>query len=91
MHLRAMMRDGVRITVKSRPEIGPSDVGKPDFSERVSGSVTGADTAALAAIAAVIAGLTPEQLAALRALGRTSDDRQGAVVRRPASDERGDR
>lgn len=61
--------------IKSQSEIGPGSARRADSEERVCGSVTGADTAALAAIAAVIAGLTPEQLAALRALGRTSDDR----------------
>lgn len=39
MHLRAMMRDGMRTALKSRPEIGPGDAEKADSEERVSGSV----------------------------------------------------
>ena len=49
------------------------------------------DTTALAAIAAIIAGLIPGQLAAVRAWGMTNLDRQGPVLRRSASDERVDR
>ena len=68
--------------MKSRPGIGPRDAGEADFSEPVSGSVTEVDTAALAAIAAVIAGLTPEQLAAFRALGQAIEDGRNSMVGR---------
>lgn len=67
MHLRAMMRDGVRIAVKSRPEIGPDDTGKEDSDERVSGSVGGSDDAGrLIELAKLIASLSSEQIDALR-------------------------